>query len=86
MARIISVWHPIPFATIEVSTIGDNMRNPLLRHSGEGRNPACPIAPRSGQSRNYFIVPLRGVLSFDWIPAFSGMTAAEDMCNELRKY
>jgi hypothetical protein len=30
---------------IEVSKIGDNMQNPLLRHSGEGRNPGSWLSP-----------------------------------------
>jgi len=61
---------------IEVFIIGDNRRNLLLRHSGEGRNPACQITPRSGQSRILGVLSLREVLSIVWIPAFAGMTAA----------
>jgi hypothetical protein len=54
------------------------MRNLLLRHSGEGRNPVCQITPRSGQSRILCVDPLRGAFSITWIPAYAGMTIAEN--------
>jgi hypothetical protein len=41
---------------------------PAVRHSGEGRNPAKPNTPHSGQQQG--IAPL----ARDWIPAFAGMT------------
>src|SRR3990172_8615526 len=34
------------------------MKNSPLRHSGEGRNPACHKVPRSGQGRIVGVVPL----------------------------
>ncbi len=55
------------------------MRKPLLRHSGGGRNPACHTVPRSGQGRIAGVVPLRGILSVVWIPAFAGMTVVENV-------
>ena len=63
-------------AIIDLSVIHDtNFAN--LRHSGEGRNPARQIIPRSGQSHILGVVPLRGVMSTIWIPAFAGMTKWE---------
>jgi len=56
------------------------MQNLPLRHSGEGRNPAYQITPRIGQSHILGAVPLREGLSIVWIPAFAGMTAAENAC------
>jgi len=44
------------------------------RHTGEGWYPAFQITPHSGQSRIEWAVPLRGCLSFAWIPAYAGMT------------
>jgi hypothetical protein len=49
-----------------------NQDNSLARHSGVGRNPARTNIPRSGQNRD--VVPLRGKLSINWIPACAGMT------------
>lgn len=66
--------------SIEVSIIGDNRRNLLPRHSGEGRNPACQILPRSGQSLNGAVVPRGGAMSSAWIPAFAAMTVVLKFC------
>ena len=74
-------------AIIDLSVIHDtNFAN--FRYSGpsinsgqadlwSGRNPACQIIPRSGQIHILGVVPLRGVMSTIWIPAFAGMTKWE---------
>jgi len=49
------------FRFIELSVIHDTYIH-SSRHSGEGRNPAYKITPRSGQSRVLDAVPLRGHL------------------------
>jgi hypothetical protein len=56
----------IPFNTIEVSIIGDNMQTLLLRHSGAGRNPMglfnmfLAVVPRCG---SFFLTGFRLTLT-----------------------
>jgi hypothetical protein len=59
---------------IEVSIIGDNARNLLLRHSGAGRNPAGLF------NKHLACVPRCGSLFSDWIPACAGMTVVHKFC------
>jgi hypothetical protein len=59
---------------IEISIIGDNTRNLLPRHSGEGRNPAVLF------NMLLAFVPRCGSLFSDWIPAFAGMTVVHKFC------
>jgi hypothetical protein len=49
-----------------------SLKNPLSRHSGEGRNPANKNTLQSRQGHDDG--PLRGRFLFIWIPAFAGMT------------
>jgi hypothetical protein len=61
-------------AAIQVSKIGNNTRNLLPRHSGEGRNPAGLF------NMLLAFVPRCVSLFSDWIPAFAGMTVVHKFC------
>jgi hypothetical protein len=49
-----------------------NQNNPLVRHPGEGRDPAKKIFCEAGKTP--ILSRVRGNLSFNWIPVFAGMT------------
>jgi hypothetical protein len=58
----------------------------IIRHSGEGRNPACLITPRSGQSLALVVVPLMEPLTIrlGWQTALhSHLTKLANYANQV---